>query len=273
MFVSNRFLPFLTVVLVCVIVLTSWRLQSGIEDKARTKLAESVDTVLGTTHQAVRSWLKEHRAAANVWASTPKVRAATKSLLVGSHDQQALQESAVQAQIRAWLQPVLTGKGYQGYFIIGPDQINLASSRNRNLGQKNLLITQEVFFQKVWAGETAVSLPEKSDVPLPDKDGKLREGLPTMFVGAPIKDKAGKVLAVFTFRINPAADFSSILQQGRIGKTGETYAFDKRGLLISNSRFNDQLRNIGLIEKNEEAILNIQIKDPGVNLIQGKTNA
>lgn len=272
MFGSNRFLLSLTVVFVCTTAFISWQLQSGIEDKTRTEMAESLNTVLGATHQAVRSWTKEHQAATKVWANTAEIRAATKSLLAQSHDQQTLLESAAQAKTRAWLRPVLTGKGYQGYFIIGPDQINLASSRDQNIGHKNLLITQQAFFQKIWSGETAISLPEKSDVPLPDKNGKLRDSLPTMFVGAPINDESGKVLAVFTFRINPADDFASILQQGRIGNTGESYAFNKQGLMISNSRFNDQLRNIGLIDKTKEAILNIKITDPTVNLLQGEEN-
>ena len=149
MFSSNRFLLSLTGVLICTMVFISWQLQSGIEDKTRTELAVSLNTVLGTSHQAVRSWTKEHLAATKVWANTAEIRAATKSLLAQSHDQQALLESAAQAEIRAWLRPVLTGKGYQGSFIIDADQINLASSQEQNIGQKNLLITQETKYLNV----------------------------------------------------------------------------------------------------------------------------
>jgi len=90
----------------------------------------------------------------------------------------------------------------------------------------------------------------------------LQPGLPSMFVGAPIFNDSGKVIAAFMFRLNPAEGFSNILQQGRIGESGETYAFDNHGLLISHSRFNNQLRSIGLIGSNERAILNIQLLVP-----------
>lgn len=117
-------------------VFISWQLQSGIEDENRTELAESLNTVLGTSHQAVRSWTKEHLAATKVWANTAEIRAATKSLLAQSYDQQALLESAAQAKIRAWLRPVLTGKGYQGYFIIDADQTDLVMMHTYDLTKR-----------------------------------------------------------------------------------------------------------------------------------------
>ncbi|MCK5669607.1 MAG: PAS domain S-box protein, partial [Gammaproteobacteria bacterium] len=189
-----------------------------------------------------------------------------------SHKQSELLASNVQAQLRSWFQPLQQATGYLGYFIIGPDNINLASSRDQNIGVENLLIKQKQFLRLVWGGETAISLPEKSDVPLPDSEGQLRESLPSMFVGSPILNEAGEVIAIFTLRINPEKDFTTLLQKGRIGDTGETYAFDREGRLISNSRFDDQLRDMGLISAEERGILNIELRDPGVNLLHVETS-
>ncbi len=77
-------------------------------------------------------------------------------------------------------------------------------------------------------------------------------------------------MAVFTLRIDPTEDFTTILQQGRIGESGETYAFNKQGLLISNSRFDDQLRRVGLIFGGQGGMLNVAIRDPGGNLLKGE---
>ncbi len=38
------------------------------------------------------------------------------------------------------------------YLIIGPDYINLASSREQDVGKKNLLTSQGAFFKQVWSG-------------------------------------------------------------------------------------------------------------------------
>ena len=74
---------------------------------------------------------------------------------------------------------------------------------------------------------------------------------------------------MLTFRVDPVDDFSRITKLGRIGKTGETYAFDESGKLITESRFENQLRQIGMIGPAMRSILNIEIRDPGVNLLEG----
>ncbi len=250
----------------------SWWIAATITANSRNEIGESLSTVLETTQQAVRSWVKEHRAAAQIWADSPEVRRLTKELLSGQHTEAALRKASAQNEIRAWLRPVQAGTNYLGFFIIGPDNMNLGSSRDKNLGSPNLLVKQEDFLATIRSGETAMSLPQPSDVPLPDENGILRERQPTMFVGAHIRDESGAIIAVLTFRINPGEDFTDIFQRGRLGTSGETYAFDKRGLLISESRFDDQLREIGLIEPDELGILNVAIRDPGVDLVKGESS-
>ncbi len=248
----------------------SWVVEQNITREAKAEVGESLRTVLNTTHQAVKSWFKEHKSAATIWANTAEIRIAAEHLLATFHKQADLHNSPAQARLRTWFKPLQEATGYQGYFIIGPGNVNLASSRDQNIGAINLLISQGEFLAALWAGHNAVSVPEKSDVPLPDTQGRLREGAPTMFVGAPILNDTGEVIAIFTFRLNPNEDFTAILQRGRLGKTGETYAFDRRGRLISNSRFDEQLREIGLISSNQQGILNIALRDPGVELAQGQ---
>ncbi|MDH5553447.1 MAG: ATP-binding protein, partial [Nitrosomonas sp.] len=64
-------------------------------------------------------------------------------------------------------------------------------------------------------------------------------------------------------------DFSRVIQLGRIGDSGETYAFNRNGKLLSESRFDDDLRNIGLIASDAKGILEIEIRDPGGNMVTG----
>jgi hypothetical protein len=109
-------------------------------------------------------------------------------------------------------------------------------------------------------------------VALSDSDESLREDQPTMFVGAPVRDPTGAVIAALTFRLDPGQDFTAILQRGRIGASGETYAFDREGRLISESRFDDQLRSIGLLGPEDRGILNIEVRDPGETLLRAGVN-
>src|SRR5207245_2892671 len=55
---------------------------------------------------------------------------------------------------------------------------------------------------------------------------------------------------------------------GSENATGETYAFDKNGLLLSQSRFDDQLKSFGLLPDlpDSRSILNLELRDPGADL-------
>jgi signal transduction histidine kinase/DNA-binding response OmpR family regulator len=262
----------ITILAAFLLTLTSWWAIDTIKSEIQKEMGKSLVTVLDTTHQAINSWTKEHRAATQIWANSPELILLTEELLAIQERGESLINTTVQSTVNNWLDPVYSGKGYQGFFIIGPDNINLASTRNNNIGVTNLLTQQPYVIEKLWSGETAISLPQVSDVPLPDSKGIMREGMPTMFVGAPIRNQKGNIIAILTFRINPAADFTAIFQRGRIGISGETYAFNKHGLLISESRFDEQLRSIDLIDQDAHAILNVAIRDPGINLVDAKNS-
>ncbi|WP_141733437.1 protein kinase domain-containing protein [Oligoflexus tunisiensis] len=86
---------------------------------------------------------------------------------------------------------------------------------------------------------------------------------------APIRDKSGRILAGLALSVNTSGSFDRIIKVGRWGESGETYAFNRQGFMVSESRFNDQLVAAGLLNKGQPAGLNIALKDPGGNLTEG----
>ena len=44
--------------------------------------------------------------------------------------------------------------------------------------------------------------------------------------------------------IDPEKEFTEILQQGRIGSSGESYAFNRRGVLISDDGYRTEAYNV-----------------------------
>lgn len=268
MHITKGRLLLLAAMVVAFTALVSWGMAAKIQADSRAEIAAVLNAELGLTRQALRSWLKEHQTAAKVWADAPEVRVATAQLLAVGPDVRTLRDHAAQVRLRALLKRPQTTKGYLGYFLIGPDNTNLASSRDGNVGNESLLVRQSEFLERVRSGRTAASVPQESDVPLPDSEGRVREGVPTMFVGAPVIDTEGRVVAVFAFRLDIYSDFTTLFRQSRVGSSGETYAFDRHGHLLSISRFDEQLRRIGLLSANTEAMLNIRIADPGINLLE-----
>ncbi len=65
----------------------------------------------------------------------------------------------------------------------------------------------------------------------------------------------------------PNSAWTAPLRVARIGRTGETYAFDRAGRLLSESRFEPVLRSAGLLAADApSAVLGFQLKDPGVSI-------
>ncbi|HSY38815.1 MAG TPA: cache domain-containing protein, partial [Polyangia bacterium] len=66
------------------------------------------------------------------------------------------------------------------------------------------------------------------------------------------------------------SELSAPLLAARAGRTGETYAFDRHGEMISSSRFPQHLRGAGLIGPDEDdSALRVAIRDPGGDTTEG----
>ncbi len=255
--------------LIAVIIASSWGILSRIENGVKADIAKSIETILEKSHAAIRHRYAAEKHMATVWANDMRIKAFTERLLELSRHPATLKNSAVQNDVRKLLLPVIKASGLRGYFIIDKEYTNLASSRDNNIGLKNLLGKQSNFLARVWAGETNISLPLPSEVPLENDAGQLLTDVSTMFAAAPIRDTKGNVIAIFTFRMDPVVVFSSVFLQSQTGESGETYLFDKTGLLISESRFNETLTRIGMLKQDGRSNLHVHLHDPGVDLTLG----
>lgn len=273
MILRRRLLFFLAIFVVVLLGAASWWVQGRIRSRIQARTEKTLSSVLAATNHGFHTWVGEQKSAALVWAGTPEVRRFTEALLLLQNSPDSLKKSPAQAGLRSWFKPIGRVRGYQGFLVIAPGNINLASASDTNVGEISLLAEQEDFLLRTILGGTALSLPQPSDIPLPDSKGNLVAGLPTMFVGAPIKNERGDVIAALAFRIDPLADFAEIFMRGRIGTTSEAYAFDEKGRLITESRFDSQLRLAGIIPSGVSSIFNVEVSDPGVNLIEGETGA
>jgi len=249
--------------------LFAWLVLDKIQSQSRRDVAGILTAVLNTSEEAMRHLVVMYKEDAQTWASSAEVLDNVEMLLREPHDSASLLANPAQARLRSALQPILDKRGYIGIFLIAQDNISLASMRDLNVGSTNLLVEQGDFLAKVFAGQTLLSRPMYSDVPLPDATGKLVEGQPTMFVAAPVRDSQSAVVAALTFRIIPARDFNRIARLGRIGETGDTYGFDHSGKLLTESLFHEQLKEIGLLASDQHELLTLEIRDPGGDMANG----
>ncbi len=86
-----------------------------------------------------------------------------------------------------------------------------------------------------------------------------------MQVAVPLKDNLGQIQGALVLVINPDAEFTRILSVARNGDSGETFAFDAEGLLLSESRFDAELKKYRLLPDTPAAVsaLTLHLRDPG----------
>jgi len=190
--------------------------------------------------------------------------------LGGPKVETALLSSPAQGRFRELLAARMKRYNYNGYILASPDGVVLAGETESAIG-KVLATQRKEFFKRLSDGAPSASRPWKSLVLLRDKDGELRAGVPTLFVGAPVRDAAGTPIAALAFRVRPDDDFSRILHTAGSGNTGDTYAFDRNGLMLSQSRFDDDLKQFGLLVDSVtvQSALTLELRDPGTDLMAG----
>lgn len=245
-----------------VVILSTWFTLRNVENRVRKDQGAALSTVLATTHEALRLWVDERknnvRPISNSWVLSSLVQ----NLLEVPRNREALLESLELRSVRNHLAEEMLRFGQFGFFIIAPDRTSIGSMRDSNVGAVNLIHThRRKYLDRAFQGEIVLVPPLPSDVPI-STEGERTKVEPTMFIAAPVRDDAGRVVAVLAFRMDPAKDFVRIFKLGRLGDTGETYAFDKSSRLISDSRFDADLRARGMIGDDQNAILNIHLHVP-----------
>jgi len=246
-----------------------------------SNLQSQLTTLLDVEKAMVLKWLSQQETSAKTLANNSSFREHVEKLVsvqVGKgpvgNGQVAGVETAgnvlqLQDEISQIVAPTLANYEFAGYMITDAKHQVIASNHAMLLGQK--VEEWEEDLGKVFDNRNIVTAPFASIVPLSDKLGQMHSGVPTMFVSVPVYNGDLQVIAALSLRIRPEREFTRLVQLGRIGRSGETYAVDRDGLMVSNSRFDDALILLGILQDREgtESILQVQLRDPGGDMTRG----
>lgn len=241
-----------------------------VERTTRAELQSRLQTLLQAHVATVRLWFAEQESDAVGFAADTRVQEAIVELTEVARGSNAtvavLARSAAAVSLQARLMPALKAQQYMDYVVIGADRRILASPR-RQLLLRKAPAPYKMFLDKALTGEPSISRPFTGE-PSPNE----RSEGPTMFVAAPLKSADGKTVAVLALRMKPEEEFTRVFSIARMGETGEAYAFDQSGLMLSGSRFEPELKQMGLLPNTPEAsaILTLRLLDPEANLERGE---
>ena len=251
-----------------------------IETQAKEGLGNSLYTVLATTEEALYLWIEDRKDDLQFISSMPEIRKYVQNLSELPRQKEAILQSDDLNKLRGIMQLLMEGHGGMeeeredmGFFIVSHDYINIASMRDENIGMTNFISNYGNYLEKIFEGEFQLVLPIPSDVPLPGINGGMVENEPTMFVGAPVYGSDGKIVAAILIRINPYITLGKITKMAGLGETGETFAFNEQGKMITDSRFLKSLHEAGIIDNDKRGVLSIELRDPGVNIFRENGSA
>ena len=220
-------------------------------DRQERRAAEDrLRSTLRAVVQTLDLWANDQLRGARAVASEPRVREAVAALVAGRP-----------AEVDSWANVASSIRGYTGYYVTDSEWRVVASDRPELVGHPAHFASDTVFAGRLRSEGAAITRPLPSVTPSADAKGVVRIGAPTQFVCAWVAP-AGSPGGALCFRVDPLRTFNVVLSAGQVGASGEAYAIDRQGRLLSPSRFEAELVETGLLEPGASSIFNVQARVP-----------
>ncbi|MDT8371523.1 MAG: response regulator [Gammaproteobacteria bacterium] len=226
------------------------------------ELQQELQRTLDESVYQFKSQMNQHKTEINHLVNSADIKTLMEQLV--SDNEQGNSESRLQEKFNK----IINARGYVDYKILDLQGKAILSGRDNLTVKQGKVLIDSTQLQRLLAGTTVVSHPFIADYLNQDLSGEMPPNMILIRVMAPIKDSLGGIMAILNFELRPDQSFSTFFHHNQLGLNGETYAINEAGLLLTPSKFTEQLRDIGLVNPivpNPE--INLMIRDPGVNLV------
>lgn len=245
---------------------SSWYALFLIKQQGRQDVQEHLEQVMAITHSSIHNWIEHRIGGGALIADRPDIQHLTQELLSLSPTPEVLLGSDALQKLRSLVQPWLVRHQDLDILIVSPDNVNIASMQDALVGSEIFHGPRKEQFSAVLQGVSQLILPLHSEADSPEERARRGEAL---LVAVPVYDVDAKVIAGLVIHVDPGRSFSSIIQIARSGASGDAYAMDQQGILLSRTRFGADLQELGLLEQGESTSLHLSLRDPGGNMIEG----
>src|SRR5262249_31547872 len=158
-----------------------WWVQGAVEGAMQQQRLLQLTTVLDVEVTALRVWMGEQRINAALIGGDEHIPPLVEELLALADGKPGAERRLTQARALAGLRARRGGPlrlcGYTGFFLVPSGGVVLAAEQDMPVG-KALTGYRKEFFDRVLAGQSAISKPFRSPLLLADENGELRAQLP-----------------------------------------------------------------------------------------------
>ena len=150
---------------------------------------------------------------------------------------------------------------YRGFYLIDRNHRIILGMKDSDTGRSAPYVFEQAFMRLVHGENAVITLPFESD------DGSAT------WVIAPVHDAQRGILGFLALKAD-GKQFSDVTSNvGRFMESGETYLIDSRGLMLSTSRFNQDLVQQGRLRAGETAALKLKVEPPNSRQPHALTHA
>ena len=213
--------------------------------------AEETRTILQSNVEALRFWIEDYTSLTEMALEDDEVISTISDLLESGSKKNLV-------RIDSMIKPFLEHADAISYIITDLQGTTIAAQDTGRVGQRVQPKYGSLIFE-VAEGKPKFVLPF-----YPQVYSKKKEisPFPIVWMQVPVFDANNKVIATFGMGRRADQDFTRILRTARMGSSGETYAIDKDGWFISESRYEDKMRELDLLpdDTTKSSIMNLQAR-------------
>lgn len=266
----------------------AWFVERQVRQTMETELENSLTTLLKADVTAMKIWLESQKDFTRSVSNQPAIAQLLNQIIAEARnaDDNDLASIAASSTLMQQLKPFADSQKLTMIYVTDPSGRVIASpleqadfDSKEDLGsdtasaparEHHILGTRvPIEYASSWgelqSGRSVVIAPHAN----PFVSTSARQQAPIILIASSIRDEQQAVTGVLCFAADPRDRFTEVLGVARSGRSGETYAVNAGGLLLSESRFEEQLCSIGLLQPGQPSSLRIAIRNPGGNLVTG----
>jgi serine/threonine-protein kinase len=218
----------------------SWT-YNAVERSLRESRAAALKSVLEAQAKTLEVWIEDQKLGARRLARDPQVRARVRALAELATQAGTTPERYCSAPERRplveQLDDALAGSGAVAFNVVDRDGRIIASKFREYCGLGVSTLAFEHGLAPVFRGETRFVRPrtDAERLAAPPPAPPLARAL--VWIETPVQNEAGRTIAALGVGLYAHEQFAAILAAARSGASDEVFAFDRRGVMLSQGRF------------------------------------
>jgi eukaryotic-like serine/threonine-protein kinase len=235
---------------------------SGVRAALVDLAAANLRSLVASEALAVETWIGEKRLNVLRWARDPRVLDAAERLLAAAQSgDEAFRKACAGAPASTLVQAIdmLRLEDAAASIHLIDREGRLLAARDAALCGRQVPTALLAGFQPALQGQGRFAATRLEAERIGVAGAADR---PKIWISAPVRNGAGEVIAVLDIGKPANERFGQLFAAGHIGATGESYAFDERGVLLTESRFPEALVERGEMRAAESSVLRQRLYDP-----------